>query len=1480
MRKSSTETKGGTGIVKTHSHTEKPLLPEERTSYDSQHHIYSKALKKMPDNAVLSKMLERLYSAVLSGPAINCRPHSSRQRIDLSQLSRLDTPANQIIAQLLSTEANIKLVARAMEPPLSWLDREDLDEHQRASVNAWQGQQSIFRKLKVIAEDAATYQQETGVNALCLGFPIISFPPKSDGDRTLKRVLSPVLFVPIDMAVRSGRGQSLTLSCAEGGINRVLPNPGLLVWIEKQTGRKIKDLFEDENGEDPWREIMEVLNAVCSALELPVFSMSPDITLTSIPKTDSDDLQQPAILPSAVLGLFPLANQGLIKDTTELAEGPKIEGPLASFVTVAESLAGSIADPSLVKEEQNDIHDEFLVSAADPCQARAVRLARTARGLVVHGPPGTGKSQTITNIIGDHLARGQRVLFVCDKRTALDVVRYRLEKIGLGGLCAIVHDPQRDQKNLYMGIRSQLDALAEMTPATEAERELARIGDELKRLHAELKSFDKAVCAKSGNMHSLHDLVGMWLEASRDGVPTDCRFRQLNIDDLSGFERVLKEIWSRAEAISYGANVWVEAAGLTVEKLLEQPQTFWRSSLINLAALAKQADELRDTDFIPHREPFSISAKMQAAVAEKLSLALQMNGQDPLLAWVKVPADEAAAFASRMKTLRGQRALLEHAAAVPELDEIIKHSTTVQLAAESGELLSYLQVTPSWHSFLHFGRKSQASKILRRYGLPLSEANARKLAASIERERARRALHDLFSHAPLASSTPIPEDVSQLLAVNKRLESLVHLLVPEEHEKAFLDQLRKWITAEHLPGLAERIRHSSLHAEQLEIFFVNLDGNLLFSDSCRQNLKKAGTALAEVLPFMNNLVRDFATLESLLRINLLISQLPAELGAAVRKILTEVEHPSCWQNTLVKCVLEKQISRTLQSMPELHRVDSQYYSSSFERYRTLKLAKQNAVKQATQSLWLSRQQQRLLATTGSRLNGVGAELRRRLFLRGSKAMRLRQVVAAGANIEGSDPLFDVCPVWMASPETVAQVFPRLPIFDVLIFDEASQCRLEEALPVLTRAKRVVIAGDPKQLPPTRFFETTVANTTDAADASDEQGWFEIQQRDIEDLLSASLNLEIEQSFLDVHYRSRNADLISFSNDNFYDGRLQPIPAHPSNRAKIPPLRLTHVAGIYEEQTNRREAEEIVGIVRELLVSEKPPSIGIACFNLSQRDLISELLGDAAESDPEFAERYHAALKRSGVATFEGLFVKNLESVQGDERDHIIISTTYGPDSKGKFRRNFGPLNRMGGGRRLNVLITRAREAVHLVTSIPRTEYLSATVVPPGQTPNGAFLLFSYLRFAERLVQLYATAQSNGGPAVADPSVTVRPTRTPSVQAPPFAEHLCDKLKYSSDVYWGNEGFCIDIAIQHPNQPENVTVGVICDGTRYDKTDDAIEWDVFRTEILESQGWQLIRSFSPAVFRDFEDTMAQIRELHNKIVAKDLIAASTQSGAVQ
>ena len=295
--------------------------------------------------------------------------------------------------------------------------------------------------------------------------------------------------------------------------------------------------------------------------------------------------------------------------------------------------------------------------------------------------------------------------------------------------------------------------------------------------------------------------------------------------------------------------------------------------------------------------------------------------------------------------------------------------------------------------------------------------------------------------------------------------------------------------------------------------------------------------------------------------------LPAHLQSAAAAIVRQDVPSDVALPVLRKASDANELVRRLRADHLLMTADGQQLHGSFTRYQQLDATKKHLTRQAILHHWASKQKEQLLAATGSRLNGQGADLRRRLTIRGERAMRLRQVVAAGQEIEGGDPLFDLRPVWMASPETVAQVFARKPLFDVVIFDEASQCRLEEAMPVLLRASRVVIAGDPKQLPPTRFFESAVAASEEEEIESDQQ-LFETQQGEIEDLLAAALNLSIEECYLDVHYRSRNSDLIEFSNDKFYHSRLQAIPGHPRNRTRYAPLTLYACAGVYEKRAER------------------------------------------------------------------------------------------------------------------------------------------------------------------------------------------------------------------------------------------------------------------------------------------------------------------------
>jgi hypothetical protein len=1417
------------------------------------------------------------------------------------------TSAKAILAALLSTEAQIKLIARVAEPPAAWvhpdklthLDKlshpdkstgpDKLTAEQQALVKAWQDQQGLLKKLHVIAGDAATYEQDTGAHVLYLGFPVLSFPPQSTGERTLRRILAPILFMPINLDIKSGRAPSVTLKCAEEGIDRVVPNSALLAWIENQTGARIAIGLQEHQGtdlgntdpgqEDPWKEINATIGAVCSALNLSVPNLLSDAELSSIPKTDSDDLQQPGTLLAGVLGLFPTSNQGLIQDTSALIESPQIAGPINSFLSVSHSLAsGDKPEKTANSVPPGEIHDEYLVSTADPCQARAVRLARVSKGLVVHGPPGTGKSQTITNIIGDHLARGQRVLFVCDKRNALDVVRYRLETLGLADLCAVVHDPQRDQKPLYASLRNYLEELPELKVNNSAPQQLQKINAELKGLHAELLGYEQAATGGEQPTSQLHHLVGLWLASMRAGEKIKSICKGLSLNDLEVNQRTLQEASTRADALGYRTNVWVNAIGIDLPSFLSRPLSEWQSEVIEIASLARAADEELGNSIVPFspENPIEEQALLREDLASKFEIIFETMGIESVAQWAQCGANLVSDASQQLLNLVRQRQALHEISGDPEFSEALSGLSTPQLSSNSADLLSYLQIADRWFSFVYTKRKAAAAKVLKGFGLALSMSAAQRAQQQNERERARRTITRFLQALPIKSGHAMQRD-SEMVDELGRLDTVLAVFAGVQYKgllntiKRLCDSPEKW------KDVPAQLRRSARFVRKVQRFLEAAGKCALLNPACIGNLKTEGLSLRPMSGETAKLVERLSTVENLLRLRDLMSGIPKELSLAVAETFLTVEAPSKWQATLQRAILQQGISGILRTVPELHRVDAEYYASTYKHYRELKSAKCIAVRDAAKAVWLKKQRERLLVATGSRLNGDGAELKRRLYLKGPKAMRLRQVIAAGNEIVGGDPLFDLKPVWMASPETVAQIFPRKEIFDVLIFDEASQCRMEEALPVLTRAGRVVIAGDPKQLPPTRFFESAVASS-EMYEGNDEQDWFEIQQSEIEDLLSAALNLEVEQSFLDVHYRSRNADLIQFSNKNFYSSRLQAIPAHPSHKAQAPPLLLQHVNGVYNERTNAEEARAVVQKVRELLSSDKPASIGIACFNLPQRDLIDELLKSEAANDPKFASQYEEACHRRGAATFEGLFVKNLENVQGDERDHIIISTTYGPDPKGKFRRNFGPLTKTGGGRRLNVLVTRAREAIHLITSIPRHEYLAVPVLASGQSPNGSHLLFSYLNYAESLQAIYAKAAAEAAPkVVSEPTVDIQLSRIPSVQAEQMAETLRQRFSLSSKVHWGNEGFCVDVALVHPSKIEDVTIGVMCDGTRYDKTDDLVEWDVFRTEVLESQGWKLLRLFSPNVFRDLEAVLTQINSEHENCVQLEVMERTASSG---
>jgi hypothetical protein len=1452
----------------------------------------------------LPKMLERLYAAMTGGPSLHCRPQNSRQRIDLCALACLDGPQPQeAIGHLLGDAKAVKYAAplsnRKLEepPPTSKSDAPavspPVSEEKRAVRRQIEEQQAALRKLAVIADDAASYEHETGAQVLFLGYPLLSIPPRSSergrGGAT-RRVLAPIAFIPVQLTVKKGRAASVEIASCAQGIDRVMPNQALLAWAEQQSGRKLRDQFADEEGAEPWREVNELTAAVCRALELPAPPpLGPQSALSPAPRADAEEAQEPRVLCSAVLGLFPLSNQSLVRDLEALAEGEKVSGPIESFLKVDASLAPAPPREPGPPSGARAVGEERLIAPADPCQARAVRLARTSHGLVIHGPPGTGKSQTITNAIGDHLSRGERVLLVCDKRTALDVVKYRLDALGLGELCAVVHDAQRDQKDLYLGIRNQLDALAETRSDGAAAAALSAADRELTSLHEELTAHDRALSERpSGTEPSFHELAGEWL--SIDAAPAlaagSAELASSRLADVASRESEVREALSRGVSERYPDNPWRPALGIGLRDWLARPMEAHRQAIDRLVEAAQAADGAIASEIPPFAPGVDLAAQgeARAELGEALAAVVRSGQSEELARWGAQPKDSLEDARTELSALEPEVAALASGPLDPKLTALARSAppSLPELLPWIARLDAYLRVARRWYGFLFLFRRLKAASVLARFGLALSVLAVERVARFLSGAKARALLSDyerrLLRAAPDLQALPDEE-----LRARTEAQAAAFALLSRIDEGPALapqaaDLRRALASATGHARLAEGLRKSRSRADAILALLETLASAGLFSARYRADLdaflREGHPCAALVLGLQERL----SSVEGLLRIEAGVGSMPAPLAAALRKLLDAGAGPEPGWAALKKGAVAAELSRRIRENPTLQAFDAQKLAATHSRYRALEAKKRVLVREAILHRWIGKQRERLLASTGSRLNGAATEVRRRLMLRGERVLKVRQVIAAGVALEGGDPLFDLRPVWMASPDTVAQIFPRQPLFDVVIFDESSQCRLEEALPVLTRARRVVIAGDPKQLPPTRFFESAVSQS-EASEPEGDQALFEEQQSEVEDLLGAALNLEIEQAYLDVHYRSQNADLIEFSNQRFYDARLQAIPGHPANRATSAPLRLIPVAGTYDERVNLREAQEVVAIVRQLLAQPQPPSIGVACFNLSQRDAVVDALDDAAASDQGFASLLATARARQGPASFEGLFVKNLENVQGDERDHMIISTTYGPDPKGRFYRRFGPLGTAGGGRRLNVLVTRARQEVHLVTSIPREVYTALAPLAAGQAPSGAWLLFSYLQWAETLEREYREEGERLSLARVSPQVETleRPSGAPSPFARALARRLAQSQGLSSDVHWGNDGFCVDVALHHPTQAENVTVGILCDGSRFARAPDRVEWDLFRTAMLEGQGWKLLRLWTPQFFRDPEAALESVLRASAEVLAKEAPSAQRPNG---
>lgn len=461
------------------------------------------------------------------------------------------------------------------------------------------------------------------------------------------------------------------------------------------------------------------------------------------------------------------------------------------------------------------------------------------------------------------------------------------------------------------------------------------------------------------------------------------------------------------------------------------------------------------------------------------------------------------------------------------------------------------------------------------------------------------------------------------------------------------------------------------------------------------------------------------------------------------------------------------------------------------------------------------------------LTGASSELGilQREIAKKRKHMPLRRLFAEIPGI-----LQRLKPCIMMSPLSVSTFLENDQIrFDLVIFDEASQVFPWDAIGAIYRGGQTIVAGDEKQLPPTNFFSRVDVET----DEEDDIG-------DFESILSLCKSINMPSKRLRWHYRSKREPLIAFSNRHFYDGDLVTFPS--VRDACGDAVRFEHVPeGRWVDRKNIKEAERVADLVIDHLRTQPEKSLGVIAFNQSQQRAIEDEIYSRRKNDPRIDAVFSVSLT-------EPMFIKNLETVQGDERDVIVLSMAYGYNNSGKFLKNFGPLNRSGGQRRLNVAVTRAKEEIIFVASVR-----AADLDLSGTTSEGAHLLKAYLEYAEKGVDSLAAARDEfAGEAES-----------------PFEDEVATALQrhgLEPVPQVGCGGFRIDMALKHPARPGEFCLGIECDGATYHSSETARDRDRIRQSILESLGWRLVRVWSTDWVRDPSKQVNRILAAYEMAVA--------------
>ncbi len=1106
-----------------------------------------------------------------------------------------------------------------------------------------------------------------------------------------------------------------------------------------------------------------------------------------------------------VIGLFSFLKLNMHHDLNNNAEHI-VAHPIISTILNSASQpdeAKNNAEPIKLEASTNNA-ELFNVVDADSSQCEAIKMAKEGQNFVLQGPPGTGKSQTITNIIAELLHDGKTVLFVSEKLAALNVVFEKLKNVGLEDFCLELHSHKASKKLM-------IDELCE-TLRTESSSVSSRANTEInEKLRAKnlLDEYATQLHAKRPTVNkSLFEMISE-LSSCKDAPTLDYAISNISSRDDYFINNALLTIDKFAECTSYVGYNYKACSwyGFLPKSVLYEENLALKTDISRAAMLCQKLTEIFDEINVKFKVKYN-----DFETADTLSKLFDFLASTTYITPSVLNCDSLTDVTAKVTRLS------QLSISIKERKAILDASFDSGIYSLDG-LTSFKKLNVLYNSFFSRLFNKEYKQLIN--DLQIHKNDAKKPSYKI----AIKYYGILNSYqADLKEYADIESEIEEYL--NDKyigVDSDFNAIINE------LDSLTPFF------GMPILIPHSSLSSDEFDEFkpkyrawSVRIIEAFTESDDVRNRIANLfeptvcdilSLSVSDFYDKCSSLLSNYSKLEYWLKMSETLDEL-REIG--IKDFVDIAYSASVPVNMLVKVFKSiyhtQWIDYTMNTesiFTELLRAPHDHAVNTFQLKDKLSFEINKAVIRATLSA--NRPSPDMIVP------GSSAAIILREGEKSRKHKGIRQLIS-----EHTEFIQTLKPCFLMSPLSVSTFLDSDMVFDTVIFDEASQIFPWDAIGAIYRGKQLIVVGDSKQMPPSNFFNSVSDIDTDSDDEN---------VSDFESILDICA-FKFPQRRLKWHYRSRYEQLISFSNKNFYQNDLVTFPSSRKDTRGIG-VDYYYVDGVFDRtnKTNFAEAERVVDLVFESFEKYPDRSVGVVAFSISQQNLIERRINKRRSEDTSKEEFFKSDRP-------EPFFIKNLETVQGDERDTIIFSVAYGYDVSRKLYHNFGPLNRNGGERRLNVAVTRAKHNVKLVASIHHTDIdLTRT------TSVGAKLLKEYLDYAE-----------NG---------TIALNRSETVNLfeyiePEFELEVASFLRdngYTVDTKVGYSSCKIDIGVKLVGS-ENYSICVECDGKTYRQANTTRDRDRLRQEVLERMGWRYYRIWAPDWFRNKAEEKAKLLEFIN------------------